>query len=258
MPDTLARSGQFLDSPGVSVTKVDTTLFYLGAGLVFLFALGVRRHLKSTYKRWSQVRSATGRPGGQVARIILDANRLQDVPVQPVKGELTDHYDPRKKQLRLARDNFVGNSVSATAVSAHECGHALQDADNYRPMEFRTAMVPIANAAARFGLPLAIFGSFYGSPAMVQIGILGYVGSILLTFLTLPVEFNASRRAMEQLEQLDLISPEGREGAQKVLKAAAMTYVAGVASSAWYLVYLVAVGGRALFRRPESPMPPPL
>ena len=233
-------------------------LFYLGAGLVFLLALGVRQHLKSTYKRWSQVRSATGKPGGQVARIILDANRLRGVPVQPVKGELTDHYDPRHKQLRLAKDNFLGNSVAATAVAAHECGHALQDADNYRPMEFRTAMVPIANAAARFGLPLAIFGSFYGSPAMVQIGILGYVGSILLTFLTLPVEFNASKRAMAQLEQLDLISPDGQEGAEKVLRAAAMTYVARVASSAWYLVYLVIVGGRSILRRPEPPLPPVL
>ena len=232
-------------------------LFYLGAGLVFLFSLAVRQHLKSTYKQWSQVRSATGRPGGQVARIILDANRLQSIPVQPVKGELTDHYDPRHKQLRLAKDNFVGTSVAATAVSAHECGHALQDADDYRPMEFRSAMIPIANAAARFGLPLAIFGSFYGSPMMVQIGILGYVGSILLTFLTLPVEFNASKRAMAQLERLDLISPDGREGADKVLRAAAMTYVAGVASSAWYLVYLVFAGGRSLFGRPKPPLPPP-
>ena len=232
--------------------------FYVVAGIVFLFSLGVRQHLKSTYKKWSQVRSATGRPGGQVARIILNANQLQSVPVQPVKGELTDHYDPRRKLVSLAKDNFVSNSVSATAVSAHECGHALQDADNYRPMEFRTAMIPIANAAARFGLPLAIFGSFYGSPGMVQIGILGYVGSILLTFLTLPVEFNASKRALAQLEQLDLISPDGKEGATQVLRAAAMTYVAGVASSAWYLVYLVFVGGRSLLRRPEPPMPPPL
>jgi len=232
-------------------------LFYLGAGVVFLFSLGVRQYLKSTYSHWSQVRSATGRPGGQVARMILDSNKLQAVPVEPVQGKLTDHYDPRHKLLRLARENYVGNSVAATAVSAHECGHALQDADDYRPMEFRTAMVPIANAGARFGLPLAIFGSFYGSTALVQIGTLGYVGSILLTFLTLPVEFNASKRALTQLDRLDLISADGREGAEKVLKAAAMTYVAGVASSAWYLVYLVFLGGRSLFGRPKPPLPPP-
>lgn len=237
---------------------METTLFYAVAGLVFLFALGVRRHLMSTYANWSRVRSATGRPGGQVARIILDANRLQSVPVQPVHGQLTDHYDPRRKELRLAKDNFVGNSVAATAVAAHECGHALQDADSYRPMEFRTAMAPVASAGARFGLPLAIFGSFYGSPAMVQVGILGYVGAMFLNFLTLPVEFNASKRALRQLDRLNLISAEGHEGAQKVLRAAAMTYVAGVASSAWYVVYLVLVAGRSLFAKPKPPLPPSL
>ena len=188
--------------------------------------------------------------------MILDANRLQAVPVEPVEGKLTDHYDPRNKLLRLARDNYVGNSIAATAVAAHECGHALQDADDYRPMEFRSAMVPIANAGARFGIPLAIFGSFIGSTLMVQIGTLGYAGSILLTFLTLPVEFNASKRALFQLDRLDLISTDGREGAEKVLKAAAMTYVAGVASSAGYLVYLLFVGGRSLFFKPKPPLPP--
>ena len=237
---------------------MENILFNGIAGLVFVFSFGVREHLKSTYKHWSQIRNSTGRPGGQVARMILDANQLQAVPVEPVQGTLTDHYDPRDKALRLAKDNFVGNSVAAMAVAAHECGHALQDADGYRPMEFRTAMVPIANAGARFGLPLAIFGSIYGSITMVQIGTLGYLAAILLTFLTLPVEFNASKRALGQLERLNLISADGREGAQKVLRAAAMTYVAGVASSAWYLVYLVVAGGRSLFKRPKPPLPPAL
>jgi hypothetical protein len=237
---------------------MENTLYYVIAGLTLLFSLGVRQHLKSTYKRWSQVRSATGRPGGQVARIILDANRLQAVPVEPVPGTLTDHYDPSKKQLRLAQENFVGRSVAATAVSAHECGHALQDADDYRPMEFRTRLVPLANAGTRFGIPLAIFGSVFGSSMMVQIGVLGYVGAILLTFLTLPVEFNASKRALAQLERLDLISPDGQEGAEKVLKAAALTYVAGAASSAGYLVYLLFIGGRSLMRKPKPPVPPPV
>ena len=237
---------------------METTLFYVIGGLVFLLSLGVRQKLKSTYNHWSRVRSVTGEPGGRVARTILDANRLQSVPVQPVPGNLTDHYDPRRKQLRLARDNFVGNSVAATAVSAHECGHALQDADDYRPMEFRTAMVPIANAGARFGLPLAVAGSFFGSSMMVQVGMLGYSGALLLTFLTLPVEFNASKRALRQLESLGLISPDGREGAREVLRAAAMTYVAGVASSAGYLVYIFLIAGRSLLGRPKPPLPPKL
>jgi len=235
---------------------MDTIVFYAMAGLVLLFSMAVRQKLKSTYARWSRVRSLTGLPGGEVARTILDANRLQSVPVQPVPGSLTDHYDPRRKELRLARDNFVGNSVAATAVAAHECGHALQDAEDYRPMEFRTKMVPVANAGARFGLPLAVAGSFLGSTVMVQIGVLGYVGAMLLTFLTLPVEFNASTRALRQLDQLGLVSPDGREGAREVLRAAAMTYVAGVASSAGYLVYIVIIAGRSMFKRPKPRRPP--
>lgn len=228
-------------------------IFYGIAGLAFLFALGVRQKLRSTYNRWSEVRNATGRSGGQIARIILDANRLETIPVEAVPGKLTDHYDPRRKQIRLARDNFVDTSVSAMAVSAHECGHALQDAVNYRPMELRTALVPIAEAGARFGLPLAIFGSFMGSASMVQIGTLGYVGAMLLTFLTLPVEFNASKRALEQLEKLRLVSADGREGVRKVLRAAAMTYVAAVASSAGYLLFLLIAGGRSLLGRLRPP-----
>jgi len=233
-------------------------LFYVIAGLVFLFSWGVRQKLKRTYTRWSQVRSTTGWSGGQVARTILDANGLRSVPVQAVGGTLTDHYDPRHNQLRLAHANFVGNSVAATAVSAHECGHALQDADNYRPMEIRNSLVPIANLGSRFGLPLAIYGSVAGSQGMVQLGILGYAGAMALTFMTLPVELDASRRALAQLKQLGLVSPEGEEGARQVLRAAAMTYVAGVASSAGYLIYLVVGFGGAMFRRPRAPLPPPM
>ena len=230
-------------------------VYYVIAGLVFLFSWGVKQKLQSTYKQWSQVRNATDRPGGEIARIILDANRLQSIPVDAVPGKLTDHYDPRSKQISLARENFVDPSVAAMAIAAHECGHALQDADDYRPMELRSALVPIANAGARFGMPVAIVGSIMGSAMLVQVGILGYVGAILLTFLTLPVEFNASRRALAQLEGLNLVSPEGLKGTQQVLRAAAMTYVAGVASSAGYLVYLVIMFGGSLFGKSKSAPP---
>ncbi len=234
---------------------MSTMVYYVIAGLVFVFSWGVKQKLQSTYKRWSQVRNATDRPGGDIARIILDANRLQSIPVDAVPGKLTDHYDPRSKQISLARDNYVDPSVAAMAIAAHECGHALQDADDYRPMELRSALVPIANAGARFGMPVAIVGSIMGSALLVQVGILGYVGAILLTFLTLPIEFNASRRALAQLEGLNLVSPEGLKGTQQVLRAAAMTYVAGVASSAGYLVYLVIMFGGSLFGKSKSPPP---
>jgi len=232
---------------------MDALIFYVIGGLVFLFSLGVRYMLRSTYGRWSRVDNAIGRSGGRIARTILDANRLQSIPVEAVSGTLTDHYDPRRKQIRLARDNFVNASVAAMAVAAHECGHALQDADGYRPMELRNSLMPVANAGARFGLPVAIFGSFFGSALMVQIGILGYAGAILLTFLTLPVELDASKRALAQLEELGMVSADGRRGARQVLRAAAMTYVAGVASSAGYLFYLLLMGGRALLGRPKIP-----
>jgi uncharacterized protein len=230
-------------------------VYYVIAGLVFVFSWGVKQKLQSTYKRWSQVRNATDRPGAEIARIILDSNWLQSVPVDAVPGKLTDHYDPRSKQISLARENFVDPSVAAMAIAAHECGHALQDADDYRPMELRSALVPIANAGARFGMPVAIVGSIMGSAMLVQVGILGYVGAILLTFLTLPVEFNASKRALSQLEGLDLVSAEGLKGTQQVLRAAAMTYVAGVASSAGYLIYLVFMFGGSILGKPKSSPP---
>ncbi|MEJ2583130.1 MAG: zinc metallopeptidase, partial [Acidobacteriota bacterium] len=158
----------------------------------------------------------------------------------------------------LSKGNFIGNSVAATAVSAHECGHALQDATKYGPLALRSAMVPMANAGARFGLPLAIFGSFMGSSMMVLFGVLAYLGAILVHFMTLPVEFNASKRALHQLDSLGLVSEDGHDGARQVLRAAAMTYVAGVASSAGYIVYLLFIGGRALFGRREPSLPEPM
>jgi len=237
---------------------MDETLFYVIAGAVLVFSWLVRNRLQATYRRWSTVRSVTGLKGGQVARTILDANGLQRVPVEAVQGTLTDHYDPRHDRLRLSRMNFLGDSVAATAVSAHECGHALQDATRYGPLALKSALVPVANAGARFGLPVAIVGSVVSSPTMVMIGVLGYVGAILVHFMTLPVEFNASKRALDQLDSLGLVSDEGHEGARQVLRAAAMTYVAGVASSAGYIVYLLFIGGRALLGKRKPALPGPM
>jgi hypothetical protein len=203
-------------------------LFYGIAGLVYLSSFVVQKKLKSTYARC-----------GRVARTILDANGLQSVRVDAVPGDLTDHYDPRVKQIRLAEDNYAEPSVAAMAVSAHECGHALQDADGYGPMKLKGAMVPIANAGSRFGLPAAILGSFIGSSLLVQLGILGYAGSILLTFLTLPVEFNASKRALKLLHAYQLVDGRELQEAKQVLDAAALTYVAALAQALSTLLYYV-------------------
>jgi Zn-dependent membrane protease YugP len=202
------------------------------------------------------VRNQVGFTGAQTSKIILDANRMDRVQIGPVRGKLSDHYNPRNKSIRLSEPVFGVPSVAAMAVAAHETGHAIQDEVDYAPLEIRTFLAPVAAAGARFGLPAAIFGSFLGLPMLVQIGVLGYAGALLLQFLTLPVEFDASRRALRQLEKLGLVNEEERDGVRAVLRSAAMTYVAGAASAAGYVIYLLIIGGRMVLRRPPMENPP--
>ncbi len=156
-------------------------------------------------------------------------------------GTLTDHYDPRTHAIRLSLENAHDASVAAMAVSAHEASHALQDAADYAPLELRTAMFPVVQAGSRFGIPVAILGSSLDSQAMILLGMLGYVGSILFHFVTLPVEFDASNRALAELKRLGITRGEQEEAeARTTLRAAAMTYVAGAASAGGYLL-LVAI-----------------
>jgi len=228
-------------------------LFYLIAGITYVFSLLVMARLKSTYRTWGSVANAAGATGARGAEAILRANGLRQVRVGAAPGALSDHYDPRQKTIRLSEPVYAVPSVAALAVAAHETGHAIQDAVDYRPLEWRTRLAPIAQAGARFGLPALLVGLVLGSPLFTQIGVLAYVGSLLFQVITLPVEFNASRRAMEQLETLGLVQGEERRGARSVLRAAAMTYVAGVASSAGYLVYVLLIAGRWFLRKPEEP-----
>jgi Zn-dependent membrane protease YugP len=214
-----------------------STLMYLVLGATWLFALVVQRRMKATYARYSAMPNRAGLPGAAVARRILDANGLERVNLEVAPGKLTDHYDPRTLAIRLSPDNARDASVAAMAVSAHEAAHALQDADDYRPLELRTAMYPVVRAGARFGIPAAILGSSVGSQALFFAGMLGYVGSIFFHFITLPVEFNASRRALAQLKRLGITrGKEEEDEARKTLRAAAMTYVAGAASAAGFLL----------------------
>jgi len=224
-----------------------TTLIYLILGATWLFGLVVQRRLKATYARYSAVPNSSGLPGAAVARHILDANGLEKVHLEVAPGKLTDHYDPRTLAIRLSPDDARDASVAAMAVSAHEVGHALQDAADYAPLELRTSMFRVVQAGARFGIPLAVLGSSLGSNAMFLLGMLGYVGSILFHFVTLPVEFDASRRALAQLKSLGITRGEQEEDeARATLKAAAMTYVAGAASAAGFLLIVGADVLRAL------------
>jgi Zn-dependent membrane protease YugP len=214
---------------------------YVILGATWLFAQFVQRRMKATYARYSAVPNRAGLPGADVARHILDANGLQNVHLEVAPGTLTDHYDPRTLAIRLSPDIAQDASIAAMAVSAHEAAHALQDATNYIPLELRTAMFPVVRAGARFGIPLAMVGSALGSQAMVVVGTLGYVGSILFHFVTLPVEFDASRRALAQLKDLGITHGQEEENeARTTLRAAAMTYVSGAASAGGYLL-LVAI-----------------
>ena len=228
-------------------------LFYILVGATYLFSFLVMRKLKATYRTWGQVPNAAGATGADGAVAILRANGMRQIPVTPAPGELSDHYDPRSKTIRLSERVYYTPSVASLAIAAHETGHAIQDAVDYKPLEFRTRLAPVAQAGARFGMPALVIGLMLGNPLFTQIGILAYVGGLLFQVVTLPVEFNASRRAMTQLDELGLVRGEERDGARSVLRAAAMTYVAGVASSAGYMIYLALIFGRQFFRKPASP-----
>lgn len=190
---------------------METLVFYVVMGVAYLFSLLVRQRLNVTYSKYSRVPNRAGFSGGQVARGILDSNELRDVQVELAPGKLTDHYDPRTRVIRLSDENARGASVAAMAVSAHEAAHALQDADDYAPLELRTSTLPLFQAAARFGIPVAIVGSLFGSQPMFILGTLAYVGSIVFYFITLPVEFDASRRALVQLKELGMTHGEQEE-----------------------------------------------
>jgi Zn-dependent membrane protease YugP len=238
---------------------MDETFYYWIAAAVFGMSMLVQQKLKANYRKWSRVANRVGMTGAESAQRILWANGMQNVGVGPIRGTLTDHYNPRKKEIRLSQGIYGTPSVAAIAIAAHESGHAIQDQVDYWPLEFRSALAPLAATGARFGLPAAIIGSMAGMPLLVQIGVIGYAGALLLQFLTLPVEFNASKRALEQLDALGLLGPEERDGVRAMLRSAAMTYVAGVASAAGYFIYLAFLGRRRMARGAgaEPPLKPP-
>ncbi len=223
---------------------MSTTMVYIIAGGSWLFSWLVKRWLKNTYRRWSTVPNQYNVTGAETAAAILAANEVEGVQITSVKGRLTDHYDPMRDILRLSTANFGTRSVAAMAVSAHEAGHALQDASNDIRLRLRRFMVPLAALGARFGGPLAIAGLLFGSGLLLQLGAIFLAGTLLFQLATLPVEFNASRRALANLERLGLSDPAQRKGVQMVLRAAALTYVAAAASTIAYFSFLLAGGGR--------------
>lgn len=196
-----------------------------------LLMFWAQSQIRGTYYRYSQVPSSMGMSGADVAQAILAQMGIYDVSVEPVAGELTDHYDPSAKAVRLSQGIYGSNSIAAAAVAAHECGHVLQDKQGYKFMNLRASLVPVANLGSQLGPTLVIIGLFLTSmgaisSVFINIGIVLFLGVIAFHIVTLPVEFNASSRALRIINDLGILQGEENKAARKVLNAAAWTYVA--------------------------------
>ena len=201
--------------------------------------------VNSVYNKYSLIRSASGMTGAEVAQRILDRNGVRDVRVEHVSGNLTDHYDPRTQTVNLSDAVYGSTSVAALGVAAHECGHVMQHESGYMPLKIRTALVPAANLGSQIGLPLVIIGLIFGlSNSFIAIGIWIFALAVLFQIVTLPVEFNASHRALAMLEEYGILGTDEVEASRKVLGAAAMTYVAAAASAVLQLLRLIMLGRR--------------
>jgi len=200
--------------------------------------------VNSTFNKYARERSLSGMTGAQAAQAILNNNGIYDVSVERIGGNLTDHYDPRTKTVRLSDSVFGSTSVAAIGVAAHECGHVMQHHENYAPLNLRTALVPAANIGSKLGIPIIILGIIFGgSSLLVNIGIWVFSLAVLFQIVTLPVEFDASRRALVCIEQYGIVTREERAKSAKVLRAAAYTYVAAAAASILQLLRLILLFG---------------
>ena len=204
--------------------------------------------VKTTFNKYSQYRSYSGMNGSQVAQRVLEAAGIYDVTVRHVSGNLTDHYDPSTKTVNLSDPVYNSYSVAALGVAAHECGHAIQHAKNYAPLSLRSALVPVANFGSMLAWPLILIGLFINgrsSTLIIDLGIVLFSAAVLFQLVTLPVEFDASRRALVMLRTQNILSDDELKNTRKVLKSAAFTYVAGAAAAILQLLRIILlVGGR--------------
>lgn len=198
--------------------------------------------VRSAFKKYNQVPSMARLSGAETARRILSEQGIYDVAVEETGGSLSDHFDPSSKVVRLSSDNFHGHHLAGLAVAAHEVGHAIQHANGYLPLNLRHAILPVANLGSSLGFPMVIGGMLFGFTGLIDIGILFFAGAVIFQLVTLPVEFNASSRAMVILSQGYLAGDEV-SSAKKVLNAAAMTYVAAAATAVMQLVHLLFMRG---------------
>ncbi len=208
-----------------------------------VIALIAQMMVSSAYSKYSKVHSRRGITGVEAARMILDRNGLTGVRIEHVAGKLTDHYDPRDRVLRLSDGVYRSDSIAAIGIAAHEVGHAIQDARNYLPMKVRGAIVPVTQLGSNLAWPLFLIGLIASWEPLMFAGIVLFGLVVLFQLVTLPVEFNASGRAMRTIDGMGLLSDEEQRGARKVLRAAAMTYVAALLSAIGNLLRLLALAG---------------
>lgn len=223
-------------------------MFGLGLGWILVIVIGfvisglANLWVKRAYSKFSKQQSRTGMTGAQTARSILDRNGLDNVKVEPVAGQLTDHYDPRGKVIRLSEGNFNENSIAGVSIAAHECGHAIQDAQGYTPLKLRSGIFPAVNFSNQLFLPLFIGGIFLGGalgPLLIQLAALALGVVLLFHVVTLPVEINASTRAHAQLTRYGMLSRDEAGGTRRVLTAAAFTYIAAAFTTLLMVVFLL-------------------
>lgn len=218
--------------------RFDPTMFLLIPAI--LLTLYAQYKVSSTTNRFFNVRSSRGYTGEDTARKILDSNGLYNVRIEMVRGRLSDHYDPRSKVLRLSQDVYSGTSITSVAVAAHECGHAIQHAHGYAPLNIRSSLVPVVNFASNMSWVFIMLG-FFTRGIFLQIGILLFSASVLFQIVTLPVEFNASSRALTQLTSLGIVDDREVRQSRNVLQAAALTYVAAAVTAILQLLRLIMI-----------------
>lgn len=220
----------------------DPTYILILAGVVLSMLASLK--VKSTFSRYSAVRSASGMTGEQVAHRILSYAGISDVTVTHISGQLNDHYNPKTKVVALSDAVYGSNSVAAIAVAAHECGHVIQHAKAYKPLSIRTALVPVANFGSGVSWFVIIAGIIFSIPSLITAGIVLFSAAVLFQIVTLPVEFNASGRALRILQETGILGHNEGHDAGKVLRAAALTYVAAAAASILQLLRLILLFGR--------------
>ncbi|KUL03654.1 MAG: Peptidase membrane zinc metallopeptidase [Synergistales bacterium 54_9] len=219
----------------------DPTILLLIPGLIL--AIWAQMKVKGAYAQYSRVMARNGMTAKDVARRILDENGLYNISVERTAGSLTDHYDPRGKVLRLSETVYNSPSIAAIGVAAHEAGHALQDAGAYAPLKVRNSIVPVVNLGSGMAFPLFFIGFLFGAPVLMDVGILFFVGVLVFHLVTLPVEYNASGRALKILSGTGILAADELKGARAVLNAAALTYVAATVMAALQLVRLLLLRG---------------